>query len=367
MLNFILFVCFLIIGVLAIYQLAKADILFTFVKEGSAKAILHNGAFHKIIVQYKNCQIDKTTGDVTNGNNKWRKILGKILGGLRWVGIPPFKTLHRYKFRWVTVRPQSGAIIQREEKLDYILVRDDVYGVEVKEAESDGLVPLNITLLLTMCCKNPYKAFFVAQDWSEMVFNRSEATFREYVSGQTFELLVKQKQAAGGELYSKLKDLGLLDRFLNDYGIEIKAVEMKEIKPAGSHAAALEEEASKGWKASKEKERIEMLATAEKQRVLTVTEAELQRIDQVYKKIAEFGDQGTAIRFMESLDKAGEKPGNWIIPFGDIRTAAQSFVGGKGASDIEELLKKEGITYEELRQAIEKMKSLNQAKGGIAP
>lgn len=305
-----------ILGITAVFTLAKADIFFTFVKEGSAKVILNMGAFHKVVMQYKGLTICKKTNNVVSETKS--SLVHRIFGGLRWIGIPFINTIHRYTFRWITIRPQTGEVIKREEKLDFILVRDDIYAVEVKGAESEGMVPLDIVLLLTMRSENPYKSLFKAQDWSEMIFNRSEATFREYVSSQSFEKLVKEKQAAGGELYSKLESQGLLDKFLSDYGIRIKAVEMKEIRPSGAHAKVFEEAAAKKWQAEKEQNKIEALA-----------DAEVNRIDKVYKKIREFGELGTAIRFMESLDKAGEKSGNWIIPFGDIKTAIQGLLGNK--------------------------------------
>jgi hypothetical protein len=50
----------------------------------------------------------------------------------------------------------------------------------------------------------------------------------------------------------------------------------------------------------------------------------------VYTKIKEHGEEGLAIRMLESIDKAGEKPGNWIVPFGSVQQLIQSmFKPGK--------------------------------------
>ena len=365
--NVCLVLVILVLCVFVVYQFARADIFFTLVKEGSAKAILYMGAFYKIVVQFKDCEIDPTTGNVKPGlRKKWKR----IFGGLRWLGIPFLNSIYHYKFRWTTARPQSNELIKREERLDFILVRDDVYVVEVQEAESKGMVPLNFVLLLTMCSVNPYKSLFAAQDWSEMIFNRSEATFREFASTVYFEEIVQEKQDAGGgvkfteapeekikeilatagkRLMDKLGELGLLEIFESEYGIKIKAIEMKSVQPGGEDAKEIQAAAMLEWKA--EQRRKETIKNAE---------AERSKIDIVYKKIQEFGDLGPMLRFMESLDKAGAGSGNWIIPFGDIQSALQSFFGGniegKKRNEIGDLLKREGISYDQLRQAIKKLK-----------
>lgn len=344
----------IISGVPAVLMLARMNIFFTLVEEGSAKAIMRLGGFERVIMQFKDRGIAKggekiktatgeeiiaERGDVIEGADY------HLFGGFRFLGIPLIHYLYNYSFRWATIRAQTGEIIKREEKIDFILVKDDVYVAETKSAESRGMVPLDITLLITARCVNPYKALFRAQDWMEMIINRSEAIFREYAASDNYENLIRKKQKAGGEIFKKLSKTGLIEIFKKEYGIEIRAIEMRDINPAGANKQLFEEKATKQWVAQQEAKMIATLAEAEK-----------GRIETVYQTIKKFGDLGQAIRFMESIDKAGEKQGNWIIPFMDIKSAARSLLGEKGDA-LTQILKEENITYEELRDLIKKIKA----------
>ncbi|MDD2730615.1 MAG: hypothetical protein PHW33_00620 [Candidatus Portnoybacteria bacterium] len=305
--------------IILILILARLDIFFTLAEEGTAKAVMALDGFSRIIMQYRGKTIN-ADGEVDEGREF------HLFGGLRWLGIPFYHSLYEYHFRWKTLRVQSGEIIPRDEIINYILVKDDVYVAEIKNAESRGMVPLDITLLLTACCVNPYKALFKTQDWMEMIINRSEAIFREYVAQLSFEDIIKEKQKAGGEIWQKMVEAGLTSPkekesqgllfeeeyrtkikgqglFEEEYGIKIKGIEMRDVNPSGTEKNLYEQAASKKWLADREAERIKIIAQAEK-----------DRIDTVYETIEKHKD-GKAIRFMESLDNAGKNPGNWIIPF----------------------------------------------------
>ncbi len=325
MLTFFLFliVCLGLVGLVLI--LARLDIFFTIAEEGTAKAILALGGFSRVIMQYRG-KIINDQGEVVDGQEF------HFFGGLRWLGIPFYHSLYKYHFRWKTLRVQTGEIVPRDEKISYILVKDDVYVVEIKNAESKGMVPLDIILLLTARCINPYKALFKAQDWMEMVINRSEALFREYVNQFDFEELVGRKQKAGEEIWEKLAESGLTSRekvgeekkeglFQAEYGIDIRGVEMRDINPSGEYKKTYEEAASKEWQAKQEAKRV-----------VTIADAEKNRIETVYETIKKYGDLGKSVRFMESLDTAGKNPGSWIIPF-DLRQILGGLFGSKPPDD----------------------------------
>lgn len=314
-----------IFGVIGgIYLLAKNDIFFTFVEEGTARIIMKFGGFHKIVMQYENCGLNKEWNVELCKPGKAKK---SLFGGLKWVGIPGIYSVYEYTFRWATVKPQKeiGEQIERIIKpLKHILVKDYVYFGEIKGAETKSLVPLDISFLVVIRVTNPYKALFRVHDWIDAVMSRIEAYFRQFVSGTEYEDLIAKKQQMGGEIMIELEKTGILGdkgKFLVDYGVKIKNIEMRDIDPAGENKKIIQEAATKQWVAGKQKGQI-----------LTLADAEVERVDKVYKKIKEFGDAGLTIRMLESIDKSGEKAGNWIIPFGSVQQIVESITGGKRRS-----------------------------------
>lgn len=330
--GFILF-AFGVIG--GVYLLAKHDIFFTFVEEATAKAIMKFNGFHKIVMQYENCELDDEWNVcLCNTGRKKRK---SLFGGLKWVGIPGIYSVHKYRFTWATVKPQEKEekqIERRGEDIRHIFVKDYVYLAEVKGAETKSLVPLDISFLVTARVMNPYKALFRVHDWVNVIISRIEAYFRQFVSQTEYEDIIKQKQQMGGEIMKALGETGMLEfnerlpdettkhrlgKFWEDYGIKVKNIEMRDIDPVGENKKNIQEAATRKW-----------VALRQKDQVTTLADAEVERVEKVYKKLREFGEEGLTIRMLESIDKAGEKQGNWIIPFGSVQQIMQSLFGKKG-------------------------------------
>lgn len=310
----------------AIYTLAKNDLFWTFAEEGTARAIMKFDGFHKFVMQYENCKLNEETWDiVVCGPNEPKK--RNLFGGLKWIGIPGIKSVYKYRFTWATVKAQKEEMEQverRTETIKHIFVKDYVYLGEIKGAETKSLVPLDINFLITTRVINPYKALFRVHDWVNVITSRIEAYFRQFVSREEYDDLIARKQQMGGEIMKALEDTGILGdngRFLIDYGIKVKNIEMRTIDLAGENKKITQEAATKQWVAEKQKAQITTLA-----------DAEVERLEKVYKKIQSFGEDGLVIRTLESIDKAGEKQGNWIIPFGSIKDMIQGFLGKKGGS-----------------------------------
>lgn len=309
-----LFVLMLICAIFAILAAAKNDLFFTLVEEGKAKAVMGLDGFQRMLVQYRDKGLDKKTFDIINASpTLWQT----IFGGLRWVGIPGLRSLYSYHFRWATLRAQSGEVIRRDQKIDYILLKDDVYIATIKNAEAKGMVPLDIEFLVTACCVNPYKALFKAQDWMEMLINRIEAIFRQDVATYSFENLVvaQKKKELNEDLWTKICATGLIDELKNVYGIEVKALEMRSINPAGEAKKDFEAAAAKVWLSEKEAAGIIVLAEAEKKRMETV-----------YETVKNYGELGLTLKGLETIEKASNKQGNWIIP-AELKNVAKSLLG----------------------------------------
>ncbi|MBU2219209.1 hypothetical protein KKG15_01835 [Patescibacteria group bacterium] len=313
--------------------LAKHNLFWTFVEEGTARAIMKFDGFHKFVMQYENCKLDEKTWDISVcGPDEPKE--RSLFGGLKWVGIPGIKSVYQYRFTWATVKAQKEEreqVERRTEMIKHIFVKDYVYLGEIKGAETKSLVPLDIDFLITTRVINPYKSLFRVHDWVNVVTSRIEAYFRQFVSLLEYEELISRKQQMGGEIMKALGETGMLEsdeelpdgeikhhpgKFLEDYGIKVKNIEMRDIEPVGENKKIIQEAATKKWVAGKQYDQVLILA-----------DAEIERIGRVYTKIKSFGEEGLAIRTLESIDKAGEKQGNWIIPFGSIKDMISGFLG----------------------------------------
>jgi hypothetical protein len=336
-------VLLVVFGLLAtVYFLAKKNIFFTFVEEGTAKVIMKFNAFYGVIMQYQNCTCRKEDDwEVEVPRERPRK---RLWGGLYCVGIPGIYSLFSYKFRWATIKTQKKPdeqVDRREETLLHIFVKDYLYLAEIYGAETKGLVSLDISFIVTARVVNPYKALFRVHDWANVIVARIEAYFRQYVATVEYQDIIAKKQEIGGQIMKALGETGMLEDlakkpteqelsrfsqrnipreeretleekikrwkgiFWHDYGVKVKNIEMREITPSGENKKAIQEAATRQWVAERDKEGI-----------LTRADAEVQRLAKVYGKIREFGDTGITLRTLEALESAGNKTGNWIVfPF----------------------------------------------------
>ncbi len=304
-------------GVLAtVYILAQHNVFFTFVQEGTAKAILRWKRFQRIAMSYRDHELTDAWDIVAAvaAAPTQRRWFG-WMAGLYWIGIPFVNSVHSYRFKWTSYEEEKAK--SDEKVIDYVLVQDDVYYSFIDEAETKGMVPVNVALLLTLRVVNPYKALFRVQHWLEATQNRIKPAFRSFVALKEFEELTKQKEAVEEELDSFLRGTKV-DEFIRDnYGVELVAVEVVRIDPAGEWAKTFTEAATKKWLAEKDKQQIETLA-----------DAEVQRLDRVYGKVASYGDTGLFIRAVEAVEQAGKGPSNLVIfPFGALADIVKGWTG----------------------------------------
>lgn len=335
---------FLFALIAAIYFLAKHNIFVTFVREGTAKAILKYGQFHRIVLAYKDYGLDqKGMVRKLDENGKQGSEEGKDeqdnfidhylieiqpqprfrIGGLRWVGIPFIHSVYSHEFRWSSFEQaeEGGKLIQKviphKEVIDYILVQDDVYYTFIREAETKGMVPVDLDLLLTIRIVNPYKALFRVQNWLEAVQNIAKPALRSFVNSKTYEELMAKREVVEREADEFLKVSGV-DRYVErDYGSRLKKIGMAKIDPGGERGKVYVEAASKQWEAEKEQ-----------QKIMTLADAEIGRMDKVYGKITSYGDNGLFIRTVEAIEQAGKGPSNLVIfPFGAFSEIIKGWIG----------------------------------------
>jgi len=335
--------------IVLLYFLAKSNLFFAFVEEGTAKAILKYGEFHRAVMTYEGYGLDtdwtvrnKKNEVDENGNIIYYKDVkdsqGNIihhqgdlvkdetgttlklrpepwfrLGGLLYVGIPLIHSVYKHNFRWTSFeqREEKGKLVQKtishEEVIDYILVQDDIYYTFVREAEARGMVPLDIDALLTIRVLNPYKALFRVQGWLETTLNQFKPVLVGYTGQKSFEELVETQKQVGDTIHELLKISQIDENLEKDYGIHLKKIGIVNIDPAGDRGKKYVEAASKEWEAQKE----------------------AQRLDNIYKKIQEYGDTGLFLRAIEGLEKASEGPSNLVVfPLGSVKSMIKGWCGG---------------------------------------
>lgn len=284
-------------AVFAWYFLAPTNRWFTFVKEGTAKVIVKGDAFAGALIQYEGRTFERHAAV----QNKWDVVDGEEshwLGGFRLYGFWPLYDIYIYKFRWSGVS-EDGTITHKEEWLDYIILKDDIYWAKVERCEDKNLLPLDIELLLTIQVINPYKALFNIQNWLEAIVNRIKPFVRGYITHDEFKNLIAKKEELGGELMGEFERIGLLSEFFDWYGARVKKVEVKEINPPESY---------------REKTLAPYLAEMDKKAVIITAEGEEERMERVYSRIQKFADLGKLVRTLEVLEKSPEKGAKWVIP-----------------------------------------------------
>ena len=219
-----------VIGTIVLFLFLR----FTIVEEGTAKGVVRLGGFKKIIMAWKDYELDE------EWNVRPVKEIGKKLhlpGGLRYVGIWPFDKVYKYKFRWQGIEIVEGKekVEFHEKVIDYILVKPDVYWTQILAAETapPERIPVDIEWLVTMRVINPYKTLFKAPpNWVENTLARLNALFRDWVAIKSLdEILTLRKEPP--KLLKEVKDFNkdLFEKvFQNEWGILIEGIQIRDVK-----------------------------------------------------------------------------------------------------------------------------------------
>lgn len=228
-----------------LFKFIPEGIYMTQIEEGTAQVIMELGRAVKGLIQYKDSTIKGLDWDVAFGKET------HLFGGLRWVGLWPIRYKYRYVQRWTSVR-ENGDAVPHEEELDSILLKEKIYLLRLEGAEDKDGIPINVDLLITGKVVKIYKALFGPHNYLEQIQNRTRPLFREHIRKYSFMELSAQKQRAGGELWKKLDDEGMVNifdsngdiqtigEFERDYGFRIKngGIEMTNITPPPEYQKA---------------------------------------------------------------------------------------------------------------------------------
>jgi len=229
---------FVLTNILLIYWvLAPENMFFTFVPENKVKFIVAGNKLRKILISSDHYTLDKNY-NVVPGRSE------SILGGLYFYGIWPISDVMTYKFEWSNITG-SGEVISHNEILDTMILKTDMYLVNVEKAEDADLVPLDLKVVVTARITNPYKAMFVAQSWLEYVTNIVKTTVRNEMRKHCFIDLIgggksnTHFSSLGGNIFAQMNVSGEINDLKNSYGVEISDIRIETIDPHDSNLREL--------------------------------------------------------------------------------------------------------------------------------
>jgi len=359
-----------------VYFLAKYNIFFTIVEEGSAKAIMRGDEFRKFVLSYKDYEFDKHWNLIPikrrvlklKKRGFFRRTLSRVglffkrilrigqfqrfFGGIRWIGIPFLNTIYKYNFRWTVLREsqaktsEDGFAEQKQlpnegkwavsfaKSLSYIYLRDAIYYNNLIGAETKELMPVDIFMLLPIRVMNPYKALFRVQKWLDATLDLIKPSVRGWVAQRSYQKVIRKVEVAEHEFDEILKrktkklvpgqkrePLSISEYLLSTYGVQVKRVTFEDVVPPDAYSEAATLRVAAEQDAEK--------AVAEARRIQVLADAEAGRLQTVYGKVREFGETGIAIRTLEAISQGSDKQGNWVIPFGSIRGLLKGIIGPK--------------------------------------
>lgn len=292
---------------------APNNLYFTFIPEGTAKHILKGKAYHKTLIQWKGHALatEKSRrveiGDVIEIKEelKWWFFLRRLLifirtcfGGLRYYGFWPIKDVWIYDFSW-TNRTQDGEIQKHpKQAMDYLLLKDDVFVVEVRDAEDKDALHADILLILTLRVVNPYQASFVVQNWLETVINRVVPAVRNEYTKDTYANWISEDKDLAERILKALRNF-LENECRKRYGSEVRAIEVIDIDPGEGY---------------RELTLRKFTAEQEKKATIVNAQAEVERVNLAYKAVEGFGPLGKLMKLLEALKESPGDGVKWVIP-----------------------------------------------------
>lgn len=326
-------------------------------EEGTACTIVagtenRKGKFIKAQMSFEGSKFDKDWNVVPDeefqkGKKSFLEQIG--LGGIFWIGIPGIRRRYKHLFSWSSMLP-NGELDPHEGIFDYIPLKEDTYATLIPKAEAaKSMVPMDITLLITVKVINPMKAGHKVDHWLQSVINLTKVPALAYIAQlDNPRELIGNKELI--DLFFKGHEMSKLIKYFKDeYGVEVSRVNVAAIGLGKEE----EDAAMLQWKA-------ERTGEAYQTKIGMETTADVQRIEDIASKVQEFGDLGLTIEYL----KAAEKSGKIVLPpptmIGDA--IKQALGGDKSSDEIVEILKEAGMTKKSFIKAIKEIKEANEER-----
>ncbi|MDD4662039.1 MAG: SPFH/Band 7/PHB domain protein [Candidatus Pacebacteria bacterium] len=231
----------IIFGILIILSpyliLAPANLFFTLVPENKVKYVVSGGKLKKIILSSNKYRLDENY-NVEEGKGG----SSGLRGGLHLYGIWPFSDILVYRFKWINITIENK-IVPHDEILDNVILKADMYLLELKGAEDKDLIPLTVKTVVTIRITNPYNAMFEIQDWLEATAQTINSAVRNEIRKDSFHNLIDGDLKATTyttlgenifkELEKKRSDEGInnLKSLKEKIGVTVSAVRVINIDP----------------------------------------------------------------------------------------------------------------------------------------
>ncbi len=280
---------------------ARRNLFFTFVPEGRVKIVVRGDEVRKILLRWRGHIL---AAEASEGEDidVWDVIEGKppkrFFGGLIFYGWWPLDDIYVFKFGWTNMALDGKPQVHPKKTIDYVLTKEDLYLAVVTKAEDKNLLPVDISIVLPIRVINPYKAVFVVQNWLETVMNRIISTVRNTFTEDSYKNWISLDIDLADRIINRMKDF-LERECKKHYGIEVRAVEVRDIDPGEEYR-----------KATLQK----YLAEREKEAIIVRAEAEKKRIETVYETIQKYRDLGKLVQVVEALKESPKDGTKWIIP-----------------------------------------------------
>jgi hypothetical protein len=299
------------------FYLAPKELFATHIAEPTAKIVLRGKVPRKMMFRFKGHVQDAGWNIMpSKGAVQGDKFLGFDLGGFAFYGFSPFDKIFYHKENWTTI-DENGDPEEHGMEEDgvtpklrgYVYLGDSPYLLTLKGAEDSDSVPIDVKMIVTARIKNPYKAYFNISDWKSAVLTKMKAPMRAIMGEYSFQQMVKtpnlkangdlEKELAGltpqdlnqldKVFFELLKKRGILQLFDDNYGIEVKEVQIEELIPPE-------------WL----KEKILAVFTAKMNAAAKLIEDrnKAKIINFMMKAYMKFGDAGLFWRYMESMEKS---------------------------------------------------------------
>jgi regulator of protease activity HflC (stomatin/prohibitin superfamily) len=340
-------------------SLARHNFIITAVKEGTAKAFLTYGQFHRFTLSWRGHYFDEEWNVVDELEDKkplpqknsmtdhWIDRL--LTGGLRWLGFKD--TIDRTHFQWTSIRQGSlGAAVQtsrgteaiveqgqlkdllisRDEEPDCIYLKEDVYGITFQDTEDQDMIPLSFIAQLTASIKNPYKALFKTEQWLEQVSNFLRSHIKDYVGQRTFSQLTGtvDEGAPRAQNQSKIQSDEILKNYkapdgtplgeyiLEKWGVKIESINLVNFRTSGKRGEAYEASAAEQYQQKQKAKGIVAIAEAESKRLVLIAKGQAQSIEMETAAIKAGGPDALTVRTLQAYEEIGRN-GNMVVIGGD--------------------------------------------------
>lgn len=349
----LLFAVVLFVVFLAFPWLAEENILFTTVKEGTIKTVMHGKSIHGFLMSFAGYHLNDPTkrwydpspdhapweviyhGEINDKKYDDRSSLLKYLG-LYWVGWPWRASVFVYRFEWnetkTNLETGKEEVRSRSELTDFIFVSDFTYAVLTDAAETFEGLPTDELTLVTVAIRNPYRALFSGEDWMRRVTSAINRHVREFAGKKKYEDLISSvdKKEFSGPIIALNQDLpdDVLEKLPHGlekrYGVEIRTADLQTVELTGAAKKEHQEASTAKYTADRKAEARRIAADAEAYSAKEVGKANAEVIEITGKKeaealesrlqvIDEHKEAGIALAGYDAIREASRNAGSQII------------------------------------------------------